>query len=217
MKRIKKVAFGLTLVLLIAFLTSCGIKTGAPAFSNGDIVVPDKGIIEEGAIPTNETNGTEEKESANNAAILGNFAVQDIEGNEVTQEIFASKKLTMLNVWGTFCGPCLDEMPDLAEIHKEYEEKGFQIVGLVGDTLDVAGRPNQKMIDVAKKIVQETGVTYTNLVPSGDLLSFMTEITAFPTTIFLDSEGKMVGKVYMGAYEKSDWVKIIDEYLSMVS
>lgn len=47
------------------------------------------------------------------------FTATDFKGNPVTSEIFAKNKLTMVNIWGTFCGPCIREMPDLARINKE--------------------------------------------------------------------------------------------------
>ena len=39
------------------------------------------------------------------------FKTTDTNGNEVTEKIFADKDITMVNVWGTFCGPCINEMP----------------------------------------------------------------------------------------------------------
>ena len=41
----------------------------------------------------------------------------------------------MINVWGTDCGPCIQEMPDLAALHEAYADKGVQVVGLVSDAL----------------------------------------------------------------------------------
>ena len=35
------------------------------------------------------------------------FTATDFKGNPVTSEIFAKNKLTMVNIWGTFCGPCI--------------------------------------------------------------------------------------------------------------
>ncbi|MBQ4235421.1 MAG: TlpA family protein disulfide reductase, partial [Treponema sp.] len=39
------------------------------------------------------------------------FTATDLNGRIVTSEIFEKNKVTMLNIWGTFCGPCIREMP----------------------------------------------------------------------------------------------------------
>ena len=45
------------------------------------------------------------------------FETVDIDGNKVSSaDIFSKHKLTMVNIWGTFCGPCIREMPDLEEL-----------------------------------------------------------------------------------------------------
>lgn len=54
------------------------------------------------------------------------FTATDFKGNPVTSEIFAKNKLTMVNIWGTFCGPCIREMPDLARINEENKAKGIE-------------------------------------------------------------------------------------------
>ena len=56
------------------------------------------------------------------------FTGEDLEGNKVdSKELFAKAKVTMINVWGTFCSPCIMEMPDLGELSREYADKDFQV------------------------------------------------------------------------------------------
>ena len=38
--------------------------------------------------------------------VFPSFMARDLQGNEVTNEIFAQKKITVVNIWGTFCPPC---------------------------------------------------------------------------------------------------------------
>ncbi|MCI8811517.1 MAG: TlpA family protein disulfide reductase, partial [Oscillibacter sp.] len=49
------------------------------------------------------------------------FEGTDLDGNTVSQEIFSQSKLTMVNVWATYCNPCLSEMPGLGELAAEYD------------------------------------------------------------------------------------------------
>ena len=47
------------------------------------------------------------------------FEGYDMDGNAVSSEIFAESKLTMVNVWATYCNPCMREMPGLGELANE--------------------------------------------------------------------------------------------------
>lgn len=155
-------------------------------------------------------------ETQASVGIMGSFNTTDVDGNAVDQTIFADYKLTMVNVWATFCGPCLKEMPDLGELAAEYEDKGVRIVGLVSDTLNRDGENDQSQVDYAKEIISDTGADYLHLLPSADLFGLLGQISSVPTTFFVDSEGRQVGSAYMGAREKEDWITIIDSTLEEV-
>ncbi|MDD2297243.1 MAG: hypothetical protein PHX79_05455, partial [Sphaerochaetaceae bacterium] len=51
---------------------------------------------------------------------LAPFWTLDLEGNEITETIFSPYQLTLVNIWATFCSPCLQEMPALAELRNEF-------------------------------------------------------------------------------------------------
>lgn len=46
---------------------------------------------------------------------ISEFTSYDLEGNEVDSSVFANADITVVNIWGTFCDPCVDEMPAMAE------------------------------------------------------------------------------------------------------
>ena len=147
--------------------------------------------------------------------ILSQFTASDLDGNEVTQSLFEGHPVTMVNVWATFCGPCLGEMPELGELHQEYADQDFQIVGIVTDTLAQDGSISSTQVELAKQIVQETGAEYTHLLPSEDLIaSLLWQIDSVPTTIFVDETGALLGKGYLGARSKDAWKEIIEEKLA---
>lgn len=149
--------------------------------------------------------------------LFGDFTAQDLEGNEVDQTIFSEHDLTMVNIWATFCGPCLREMPDLGEIHEEYADQGFQIVGIVMDVLNKDGSYNDQMVQTAVDYAASTGAGYTHLLPSTDLIvAKLQNVTGVPETIFVDKEGNQVGEPYLGAKTKEQWVTIIDALLEEV-
>ena len=155
---------------------------------------------------------------AESTATLSNFSAEDLEGNEVDESIFSPYKLTMINIWGTYCDPCIGEMPDLAEIAKEYEEKGVQVIGIPIDTVvSRDGALDEEQVELAREIVEETGADYTHLLPSADLIEAkLINVTVIPETFFVDSMGEFVGKSYAGARSKEDWIKIIEGLLQEV-
>lgn len=151
------------------------------------------------------------------AGLLSSFSTTDLEGNAVDQSILEDYDLTMVNVWATYCTPCLQEMPDLGELASEYEDKGVQILGLVSDVLNSDGTISDSQVETAQEIVEETGASYQHLLPSADLLGLLSQIYGVPTTFFVDSEGNQVGYAYVTAMEREQFVEIIDAALAEVA
>ena len=151
-----------------------------------------------------------------NSAVAGgfdSFSMQDLDGNEYTEDMFTGHKVTMVNLWGTFCTPCIGEMPELQEIYEEYDSSELQLVGLTVD-LYISGQLDDNQIAAAKDIVNKTGVKYPILIPSQDIQNGVinTQIQAVPTTIFFNEKGEQI-KVVMGASNKESWINIIEEVL----
>lgn len=148
--------------------------------------------------------------------LLSSFTATDLEGNEVDQSILEGYDLTMVNVWATFCGPCIKEMPDLGELAAEYRDKGVQIVGLVSDTLNSDGTLSDSQVELARDIVDQTGADYPHLLPSPDLFGILSQISAVPTTFFVDHEGNQVGVAFSRSLDRESWVRVLDEHLAEV-
>lgn len=145
------------------------------------------------------------------APVLGEFSAVDIYGEPIDQAELEKQPLTMLNIWGTFCGPCLDEMPDLARLSADYAEKGVQLIGLVSDA---NGPEDEDTLALAREIAEQTGASYRHIVPGEDLYGLLAQITAVPTTVFLDGEGRQVGYAYVGSRSYEEWAAILDETLA---
>ena len=150
--------------------------------------------------------------------VLAGFTAQDLEGNDVDDSIFDDYDVTMINVWGTFCGPCIQEMPDLGQLAEDYADKGVQIVGIVSDATDYEGGYLEENVELAKEIVEETGAGYVHLLPSQDVLNrVLTSIQVVPTTFFVDSEGNQLGGIVTGSKSYDDWTAILDQKLEEVN
>lgn len=141
------------------------------------------------------------------APIFITFEGTDLEGNTVSQDVFTHSKLTMVNVWATYCNPCLREMPGLGELAAEYDESEFQIIGVVSD---VREGEDQALVE---RLVQETGADYPHLLANDSISqTILSGVSAVPTTFFFDGEGAYLGGV-VGSAEKSDWEGLIHELL----
>ena len=139
------------------------------------------------------------------------FETADLDGNPVNSaELFDAHALTMVNLWGTYCGPCISEMPDLAELSARLEEKNCAIIGVV---VDASGRNQESVIESAREIIADTGVAYLNLLPwdgiAGDLPS-----QYIPTTCFIDAEGRIVGSAVIGSRGADEYEALIDDALA---
>jgi len=150
-------------------------------------------------------------------SVFGTFVTTDMAGNPVNEEIFRGHKLTMVNIWGTFCQPCIREMPELAQLHTQYGD-AFQVVGIIVDAADKNGNilPDKKA--EAARIMAATAADYPQLLPSKSLNSaYLNNVRSVPETIFLDENGNRIGESYLGAKNKNEWMQIIDSLLKTLS
>lgn len=150
--------------------------------------------------------------TVSDTALFGNFSATDINGNTVDQSVFAGSKLTMINIWGTYCSPCISEMPELGALNREMED--VQVIGIIIDAADVNGEPLQSEILTAQAIIGQTGADYLHLIPSTELIqAYLLNVQAVPETVFVDAQGNQVGESYLGARNKDQWQQIIQGLL----
>lgn len=174
--------------------TACGSQsTGNSTQSTGSAA--SAGTTQSAASASSTQSGAEAALDASaNAAPLPAFTTEDLDGNEVTESILAGKDVTMINIWGTFCPPCIAEMPDLAKLSDSLPENA-QIIGLVCDV----SLSDRSALQNAKSIAAEAGTNYPCLLLNDSLGEYISQYMYVPTTIFVDSEGNQVGEPVIGA------------------
>lgn len=129
------------------------------------------------------------------------FTLPDLNGNKVSSaEIFAGNKVTIVNFWGTFCRPCITEMPGLEKLRQKYFGQGFGLIGIVVDSQNV---------DKAKYIANALGTGYPHLLDDG---RFSPKIYTVPQTFLVDSGGKVL-QTFTGARREQEFSKMIEPYL----
>ena len=213
----KKRILALILLVTLAIAGCGGSKPNEELdkFTDEIIVGPDGSVqnptTEPTAAPTTEpTNGAEDTPSEEEKYFV-TFEATTTDGEAWNSDKFANSKLTMINVWGTYCNPCLSEMPDLGELAAESDPAQFQIMGVVCDVMEDDSADN---IDYAKQLITETKANYPHLLLNESLyMSFVGAVSAVPTTFFVRNDGSMVGYL-TGAMAKENWKTLIDELLS---
>ncbi|HZK20228.1 MAG TPA: TlpA disulfide reductase family protein, partial [Treponemataceae bacterium] len=121
---------------------------------------------------------------------LSSFNALDLDGNEITAEIFSNYDITMVNIWATWCGPCVNEIPELAKL-VDMIPPNVQLVSICTDA-DTA-------VDDARAILEASGATYPAIIPNEQIFnSLLKFVSAIPTTVFVDSSGKIIGEPVVG-------------------
>ena len=161
---------------------------------------------------------TSSKEGSTNTAnsnskLFKEMKTEDINGNKVDSSIFSKYKLTVVNVWNTGCTPCVDEIPTLDKLNKEYEKKGVSLKGLL---LESGVGLNDEEKKTVEDILMKAKSTYQQMTVSEDMLQDKTLILqAFPTTFFVDKDGNIVDSIE-GSNDYDGWKAKIDEVLEKV-
>ena len=130
------------------------------------------------------------------------FTTTDRDGNEWTEDCFAACKLTILNFWEPWCGPCVGEMPDLQKISEAYADQGLQVIGIYQT-------PNVE--DDVRQVLAGAGITYPILHYTSAFDSLQTGYV--PTTVFVDQQGKIVVQPFAGSMDYDGWAEMVEENL----
>lgn len=136
------------------------------------------------------TSESSVQEADNANGILQSFSAKTLDGGMFTHEDFLEKDVTIINFWATFCGPCLAEMPDIAEFEKSLPDN----VQLITACLD-----GERDIEGVESILSDAGYEgITLLGGDGDFEQVCGEIMYIPTTIIVDQNGNMLGDAIVG-------------------
>ena len=144
------------------------------------------------------------------------FEGMDLDGNPVTSELFKENSVTVVNFWFSTCAPCIAELGELNALNEELKLKGGAVIGINADTIG----GDESMIMEAKNILEKKGAMYQNIYfPADSEAGKLTySITAFPTTVVVDRNGRMVGEPILGGIDNEAQMKalqdLIDETLA---
>ena len=140
--------------------------------------------------------------SGADATFVGKFESKGIDGETYTEDVFSKYDLTLVNIFTTWCSPCVNEIPELEKLYEEMKEKGVGVVGVVLDTIGENGEQDEEAVKKAEVLQQKTKASYPFLIPDSTMMNGrLNGITAFPETFFVDKDGNIVGETYSGSHD----------------
>ena len=88
-------------------------------------------------------------------------------------------KVVLIDFWGTWCAPCIAELPDLKRIHAALREKGFEVIGVALDDEEPL-----------REFLGKNELPWPNIVDADGKIAKRFRVTEFPTTLLIDPDGK---------------------------
>ena len=118
------------------------------------------------------------------------FTLKSIDGENITLSDFKGK-VVLLDFWATWCGPCLQSIPELVRLQKKYMDKGLVILGVSMD--DPAASDDNQL----KKFMRTFGMNYPVMRDNGMVSSiyYGNSPAAIPTMHVINREGKIVNTI----------------------
>lgn len=187
----------LAVSLALSLLASCGKTSDQSA-----------GASQSGNGSQSEGGSQPARDTAAALGSLSSFTAYTLEQESFTQDDIKAKDVTVVNFWSTTCGPCIVEMPELAGFAKAMPGN-VQVI-----TICLDGYGNE---EAAAGILQQSGFEGVTLIAGdGDLQALCQNLMYTPTTVFADSEGRLVGGAIIGGQKdlSAAFLEAVNEVLT---
>lgn len=107
------------------------------------------------------------------------FSATDLQGRPVVLSEFRDRKVVVADFWAEWCGPCLMAMPDLQELHDEFEDRPLEILAV-----NLGESPEQ-----IQRFMERTGYTFRVVPDQDDSIGHLFGVTAIPTMVVIGADG----------------------------
>jgi peroxiredoxin len=132
------------------------------------------------------------------APVPGNPApaweARDLDGAPVSLEALRGE-VVILNVWATWCAPCLREMPGLEALSRHFEGRGLHVVGASVDR----GSAERDV----RRFAEDLGITFTVALDPDQRVMSRFRTLGVPETFLIDSEGTIAHR-WIGEFDPMD-------------
>jgi len=134
-------------------------------------------------------------------SLAPDFTVKDVNDIQISLSAFRNKEYVLLDFWASWCAPCRDEIPFLKDIHRLYNDKGFEIIGISQDHNSVLWKNAiaKDSIQIWKHILVKKGSQKINNSILDDYF-----IYGIPVKVLINKEGKIIGRWRGGGVENKE-------------
>lgn len=95
-------------------------------------------------------------------------------------------KVVLVNIWATWCPPCVEEMPSMQKLYNEFNGKNFEILAV---SIDAAG------VDAVAPFMKKHKLSFPALMDPKGTIKSMYRVTGIPESFIIDKQGILVGKI----------------------
>jgi peroxiredoxin len=113
------------------------------------------------------------------------FTLPDLDGKPVSLANFRGK-VVFLNIWATWCAPCIEEMPSIEKLYQELHDEEFEILAV---SIDEAGA------DVVLPFMRKHKLSFPALIDKAGTIKSLYRITGVPESFIIDRGGRVVEEV----------------------
>ncbi|MBR2821867.1 MAG: TlpA family protein disulfide reductase [Clostridiales bacterium] len=202
MKKLVSVLLSASMILTLA---SCGNANNTKRTRDRDEDKP--------TAAASKIEKSEEDTSLETGSVPGSFSpdftfsTTDRNGQLYSEQIFSNSQLTMVNFWEPWCGPCVNEMPDIEKLYENYKDKGLQVIGVYSET---------SMESDVTEILKDSNIRYLILNYTVEFDQFQTGYV--PTTIFVDQNGHVLTlpdgeQSAIGSKSYDEWASTVEFFL----
>lgn len=202
-----KLVLFISLSFALSAFTGCGGGSGNTS-TNVAMVNGDGNNAE---TPSNgSTDVTQQKSPSEYPALKADIAQADLKTMDGATFKIADKKgqVLLVNMWATWCGPCLAEMPSFVKMKEAYGPQGFEILGL-----DTDDESDTLMADI-NKVIKEKNLNYPIVFSDTKTQVALLKISKFdgiPQSFLVDGDGNLRA-VFKGANPEN--VKKMEQIVS---
>ena len=113
------------------------------------------------------------------------FALPDLDGKMINLVDYRGK-VVFLNIWATWCAPCVEEMPSMEKLHQELKNQDFVILAV---SIDESGS------EIVSPFMKKHKLTFTALVDTEGTIRNLYQATGIPETFIIDRNGRIAEEV----------------------
>jgi len=132
-----------------------------------------------------ESTSKPEKSSVREGRAAPDFTFPDLDGKKVSLSDFKNR-VVFVNIWATWCPPCVEEMPSIERLHNRFKGDQFQILAV---SIDAKGR------DVVVPFMKKLNLTFPVLLDPEEKIRTLYGLTGVPESFVIDRQGIVVKKV----------------------